>query len=187
MLRIIAGTARGRRLGVPPGSGTRPTADRVREALFSTLEALRGPLSAARVLDLYAGSGALGLEALSRGAAAADLVENDPRALAVLRANVAALGLPGARVVADRVERRLAGRPDGPAYDVLLADPPYALLAHDLSALLGGLPGLGWLAAGATVVVERSSRDPELRWPPGWRALRERRYGESTLWYGRPG
>lgn len=185
MTRIVAGLAGGRRLAVPPGSATRPTSDRAREGLFSTLEALRGPLAGARVLDLYAGSGALGLEAVSRGAAAVTLVEAQPRALTVLRANVTALDLPGATVVADRVERWLTG-PALAAYDVVLADPPYALPGGELDVVLSALATRNLLAAGGLVAVERPSRET-FRWPPGWTALRTRRYGEATLWYGAPG
>lgn len=185
MTRIIAGAAGGRRLAVPPGAGTRPTSDRAREGLFSTLEALRGPLAGARLLDLYAGSGALGFEALSRGAAAVTLVEAHPRALAALRANAAALGLPGATVVADRVERWVAGAAST-AYDVVLADPPYPLDAGELAAVLSTLATRGLVTAAGLVAVERGSRDA-FGWPPGWSALRARRYGAATLWYGRPG
>jgi 16S rRNA (guanine966-N2)-methyltransferase len=111
MTRVIAGSAGGRRLSVPAGRDTRPTSDRAREGLFGTIEALHGPLVGANVLDLYAGSGAVGLEALSRGAARALLVEADQRAVKVIRANIAALGLPGATVAADRVERVLSSGP----------------------------------------------------------------------------
>ena len=113
MTRIISGAAGGRRLAVPAGQATRPTSDRAREGLFSTATAIRGTLEHRAVLDLYAGSGAVGLEALSRGAADVLLVEADSRAVRVIRANIAALGLPGARVVANRVDRALArGRCD---------------------------------------------------------------------------
>lgn len=179
MTRIVAGLAGGRRLVVPAGAGTRPTSDRAREGLFSTLATLR-PLEGAAVLDLYAGSGGLGLEALSRGAARATLVESAPRALAALRANVAALGLPGAEVVADRVERFLA-RTEPVRYDVVIADPPYALAA---GPLLAALPG--WITEDGVVVLERASRDGEPA-AAGWQTIRSRRYGDATLWYGRPG
>jgi len=123
--RVIAGAARGRRLAVPPGRLTRPTSDRAREGLFSTLTAIRGPLAGARVLDLYAGSGAVGLEALSRGAARVLFVEADPGAARVIRGNLAAVGLPGGHLVTGRVERVLARGPDGePGYDLVVADPP---------------------------------------------------------------
>ena len=187
MPRIVAGSARGRRLVAPPGRVTRPTADRAREALFSAIEAQLGSLARRRVADLYAGSGAVGLEALSRGASAVVLVESDPTALRSLRANVEAVGLPGAEVVAGRVERVVA-RPSGSAaYDLVFADPPYDLEDDDLRAVLLTATASGWLAADALVVVERATRSGEWRWPPGVDALRARRYGEATLWYGRAG
>ena len=187
MPRIVAGAARGRRLSAPPGRGTRPTADRAREALFSALEAQLGSLAGRRVADLYAGSGAVGLEALSRGASAVLLVESDPAAVRILRANVDAVGLPGAEVVTGRVER-VVSRPSGAAaYDLVFSDPPYELSDDDLRAVLADAAGNGWLAADALVVVERSTRGGEWRWPAGVEALRSRRYGEATLWYGRAG
>lgn len=171
MTRIIAGTHRGRQLAVPPGAVTRPTSDRAREGMFSSLQSLLD-LEGAAVLNLYAGSGALGLEALSRGAASATLVESDERALAVLRRNTEALALP-AVVVGLEVERFLAGTPE--PYDLVLLDPPYEL-EIDLAALVP------WAAD--VVVVERRSRGPQLTWPAGLEAVRSRRYGEATLWYG---
>ena len=171
----MAGTHGGRPLRVPRGGRTRPTADRAREGLFSSLQSLLD-LDGARVLDLYAGTGALGLEALSRGAAAATLVDSDERALAALRANVRALGLP-AEVVALPVDRFLAGAPV--PYDLVLADPPYLL---GVDAVLGQL--LPWVAPGGVVVVERATRSTPPTWPDGLQALRARRYGEATLWYG---
>jgi 16S rRNA (guanine966-N2)-methyltransferase len=184
--RVIAGAAGGRRLAVPRGTRTRPTSDRTREALFSAVESMRGTLFGARVLDLYAGSGAVGLESLSRGAAHALLVEADPKALRTLRANVGALGLPGAQVVAEKVERVLTGPPGGSVYDLVFADPPYPLGDDAVEAVLRALVRSGWLAADSVVVVERSSRGAPLRWPAGLVGVRERRYGEGTLWYGRP-
>jgi 16S rRNA (guanine966-N2)-methyltransferase len=188
MTRIVGGTLGGRRLVVPPGRDVRPTSDRAREALFGTLGSMLD-LAGARVLDLYAGSGAVGLEALSRGAAHALLVESDARAVTAIRANAAALGVAGpAAVLRDRVERLLAG-PPGPAggepYQVAFADPPYALPDPELDAALAGLAGHGWLAAGAVVVVERSSRGPGPAWPVSLRPVKQRRYGDGTLWYGR--
>lgn len=175
-MRIVAGRLGGRRIAAPPGDTTRPTSDRVREALFSML----GPLDGAVVLDLYAGSGALGLEALSRGAARAVLVERDRRALTVLRANVAALGLaaPAAEVRAGdagRVARDALRRAE--AYDLLLLDPPYRLAAG-LGAVLG--PVLRGLSApGARVVTESDRRAPmELTDVP---LVQERRYGDTLV------
>jgi len=176
--RIVAGAAGGRRLAVPPGERTRPTSDRAREGLFSALAAST-ELGGARVLDLYAGSGALGLEALSRGAAEVLLIESDARAVATLRENVRALGLPGATVRHGRVEailREAVGEP----YGIVLADPPYEL---DIGPVLDLLVAGGWAAD--VVVVERASRDPDLIWPSGLRGWRSRRYGAATLWYGR--
>ncbi len=184
MSRVIAGEARGRRLVVPPGPGTRPTSDRAREGLFSSLQSLTGRdlgVEGAHVLDLFAGSGALGLEALSRGAASAVLVEEDPAALRALRTNVDTVGLPGAVVVDDRVEHHLA-RPAEPRYDVVLVDPPYD---DDVVDVLEAL--LPWLADDAVVAVERRTPrrgEPDLAWPEGYVPLRSRRYGEATLWYG---
>lgn len=187
MTRIVAGAAGGRRLSVPPGNRTRPTSDRVREALFSSLTATfgggPGGLGGLRVLDLYAGSGALGLEALSRGAEHCLLVESDARAAAVIRANVKAVGLPGAVVVASPVERVLTAPPDAP-YDVVLADPPYAMIDAELSGVLVSLAA-GWLAPDAVVVVERDRRSAPVTWPDDIAPGRERRYGETVLWYGR--
>ena len=177
MTRIVAGLARGRRLRVPGGQGTRPTSDRAREGLFSTLASLTD-LDGARVLDLYAGTGALGLEALSRGAVAVTLVEDDPSALRALRENVDAVGLPGAHVVGDRVERFLAAAPEA-RYDVALLDPPYELAVTGVLEAL-----LPWLSDDAVVAVERRSRDAPLAWPEGYAGLRTRRYGETMLWYG---
>lgn len=174
MTRIIAGTHGGRRLAVPSGTGTRPTADRAREAMFSSLQSFLD-LEGARVLDLYAGSGALGLEAVSRGAAEATLVEDDPRAVAVLQRNVTDLGL-AARVVDADVAAFLRGQPS--PYDVVLLDPPYELDVDPVLALL-----LPWLADEAVVVVERRTRGPAPTPPQGLRPERSRRYGEATLWY----
>jgi 16S rRNA (guanine966-N2)-methyltransferase len=181
--RVIAGSARGRRLQVPPGEGTRPTSDRAREALFSTLESLVGAWAGRRVLDLYAGSGAVGLEALSRGAAHALLVEADARAVRTVAANVATLGLPGAEVRHGRVERMAAGGVPPPAYDVVFADPPYDLPDDDLRTVLADLRAA--LVDGAVVAVERSTRGGPWTWPAGFEPVRSRRYGEATLWYGR--
>jgi len=183
--RIIAGTAGGRRLSVPAGRDTRPTSDRAREGLFGTILAVRGSLDGARVLDLYAGSGAVGLEALSRGSPDVLLVESDARAARVIRANIEALRLPGARLIADRVERSLARGPgDHPPRDLVFADPPYAMPDAEVQRVLGALLSRGWLAPGALVVVERATRSGTLTWPAGYTPERSRGYGEATLWYG---
>ena len=177
-MRIIAGAARGRPIVAPAGRDTRPTSDRAREGLFSTLATLV-EIDGARVLDLYAGSGAVGLEALSRGAATAVLVESDMKAATVIRRNVDAVGLPGARVVVDRVERFLAG--ERAAYDVVFLDPPYDLADDILTRVLAAVR----LTPGGVVAVERSVRSPEPAWPEGVEGVRERRYGDGALWYGR--
>jgi len=176
--RIVAGVAGGRRLAVPP-SGTRPTSDRVREALFSALAHDPG-LDGAAVLDLCAGSGALGLEALSRGAAHVLFVESDRRAAAVLRRNVAAVDLPGAQVRAAPAAAVLAGQADR-AFDLLLVDPPYTTPNTEVAAWLTAALAHGWLADDATVVVERPTRGGPFPWPAPLQPVRERRYGETTL------
>jgi 16S rRNA (guanine966-N2)-methyltransferase len=198
--RVIAGEAGGRRLAVPGGRDTRPTSDRAREGLFATIVSMLGSLDGARVLDLYAGSGAVGLEALSRGAEHVLLVEHGARAARVIRENIEAIGLPGAVLAADRVERVLArgpapaGAQDAPAgaqddtvggrYDVVFADPPYALADAAVSQVLSLLAGQGWLAPGALVIVERATRSGPVSWPDGFVPDRARRYGEATFWYG---
>ncbi|MGD9482120.1 16S rRNA (guanine(966)-N(2))-methyltransferase RsmD [Streptomyces sp. TRM70308] len=184
MTRVIAGAAGGRRLAVPPGQGTRPTSDRAREGLFSSWESQLGGWAGLRVLDLYGGSGAVGLEALSRGAAHVLLVESDARAARTIRQNVRELGLPGAEVRTGRVEQVVAAAPDAP-YDVVFLDPPYVLGDDALREILLTLGSGGWLAERALVTVERSTRGGGFRWPEGFTALRSRRYGEGTLWYGR--
>jgi 16S rRNA (guanine966-N2)-methyltransferase len=183
--RIIAGVAGGRRLVTAGGRATRPTSDRTREGLFGTVLAIRGGLAGAAVADLYAGSGAVGLEALSRGAAEALLVESDPRAAAVIRTNIASLGLAGARLLTGPVEPVLAQGPAGARpRDFVFADPPYALGEDELSRMLALLQGHGWLAPGALVAVERATRSGPPAWPAGYEPDRSRKYGEATLWYG---
>ncbi|MCM0677598.1 16S rRNA (guanine(966)-N(2))-methyltransferase RsmD [Micromonospora phytophila] len=185
MTRIVAGTLGGRRIAAPPGAGTRPTSDRVREALFSAVQA-EVDLDGARFADLYAGSGAVGLEALSRGAAHVLLVESDPRAAHVVRENVAALrAAPAARLVTGKVATVLAAGPEGEPYDVVFADPPYAVPDAEITAMLAALVAHAWLAPDALVVVERSSRTGPVGWVQGVTGERSRRYGETTLWYGR--
>jgi 16S rRNA (guanine966-N2)-methyltransferase len=173
-------------LAVPPGNGTRPTSDRAREGLFSTWQSLLGgPLDGERVLDLYAGSGAVGLEALSRGAGHVLLVEADARAARTVRENVRALGLPGAEVRAGKAEQTIRTAPPPDPYDLVFLDPPYAVADDALREILLTLRTGGWLAPDALVTVERGTRGGEFRWPDGFDALRSRRYGEGTFWYGR--
>jgi 16S rRNA (guanine966-N2)-methyltransferase len=204
MTRVIAGAAGGRRLAVPRGTATRPTSDRAREGLFASVLSELGSLDGKRVLDLYAGSGAVGLEALSRGAAHVLLVESDARAAAVITANIAAVGIVGATVVTDRAERLLARPPGAPRaapegasraapegvpraapdrYDLVFADPPYAITAAAVTRVLTLLAD-GWLADQALIVVERATRSGPLDWPPGYVQGKSRRYGEATFWYG---
>jgi 16S rRNA (guanine966-N2)-methyltransferase len=184
MTRIVAGEHGGRRLATPGGRDTRPTADRVREALFGSLATLTD-LAGARFADLYAGSGAVGLEAASRGASHVLLVEADARAARAARSNIVTLGA-GATVTLTtaKVERVLAD-PPGAAYDIVFADPPYAMDDAEVAGVLARLLDGGWLAPEAVVVVERATRSPEPFWPPGLAMIRGRRYGETTLWYGR--
>lgn len=183
MTRIVGGVAGGRRLRTPPGGATRPTSDRVREALFSALEAALGTLRGHRLLDLYAGSGAVGLEALSRGASAATAVESDRRTAALVRANARDLGLP-LEVVTASVTRALEERPGSP-YDVVFADPPYPTGEEQVARMLALLVGRGWLVPGGLVVLERSSRSPEPTWAEGLVPERSKKYGETVLWYVR--
>lgn len=181
MTRVIAGVARGRRLQVPE-HGTRPTSDRVREAMFATLDHLLGGFVGIRVLDLYAGSGALGLESASRGAARVVLVEKDKRAAELIRANARVVGQPGVIVRATSVASALgtAALP----FDLVLADPPYATASEEVTEVLDSIAKGGWLAPAAVVVVERSTSTGELHWPSGLTALRCNTYGETTVWYG---
>lgn len=162
-----------------PARGTRPTADRVREALFSALES-RIELPGARVLDLYAGSGALGLEALSRGAAHATFVEADRQAAHVVRQNAQVLGFRAVRVERAKVDTLLAGGADG-RYQVVLADPPYDLDTERLRTMLELLAAEGWAEEGTVVVVERATHSGELPWPEPWAALHTKRYGDTAV------
>jgi 16S rRNA (guanine966-N2)-methyltransferase len=172
-MRIVAGRFGGRRLAAPPGRGTRPTSDRVREALFSIL----GPLDGARVIDLYAGSGALGIEALSRGAASAVFVERDARSAAVLRSNLDTLGVEADVRRVDAVAALRDAQRRGETYDLALCDPPYRL-APDLGPSLGeALAPV--LADGARVVTESDRRAPlDLH---VLSLTDERRYGDTLI------
>jgi 16S rRNA (guanine966-N2)-methyltransferase len=168
-VRIVAGEYKGRRLRMPRGAPTRPTADRVREALFSML----GDVTGARVLDLYAGSGALGIEALSRGAASAVFVERDARAAAAIQAN---LDTVGAEAEVSRQDVLAFVRRDRRSYDLVFCDPPYDSGPRIAAPLAEGLPAL--LSTDARIVTESDKRTPlELPFP----LLRERTYGDTRI------
>lgn len=181
-MRVIAGSARGRKLRAPPGRGVRPTADRVKEALFSSLGAA---IPGARVLDLYAGSGALAIEALSRGAAWATLVERDGAVAAVAAANLAHAGVGERAELLHMDAARFVRDPRRGPFDVLFLDPPYDEPLPGLYRTVVALHRAGGLATGATVVVERDRRDPDLRLepPPSLAAEGQRAYGDTVLLY----
>lgn len=163
-----------------PPKGTRPTTDRVREALFSMLEA-RLDFEGVAVLDLFAGSGALGLEALSRGAQHVTFVESNAAASRVISANIATVGLPGAVLRQCPVSTFLSMSPDR-AYDLVLADPPYSVSAEEVSALLSRLTD-HWVTDETLVVLERDASGPEAVWPDGWELI-SRKYGGTRLELG---
>ncbi|MFC0315110.1 16S rRNA (guanine(966)-N(2))-methyltransferase RsmD [Gordonia phosphorivorans] len=176
MPRIIAGSFRGRRLAAPAQS-TRPTSDRVREAIGSMLGS-RTDIAGARVLDLYAGTGALALEALSRGAGHAVLVESDRKAAAVARENIATCGAGDrARLVQRTVESFLAA--PSASFDLVFLDPPYAVGADAVTDVLAALPA--HLAPEAWVVLERGSRDPEPQWPDALEVVAGKAYGDTVI------
>ena len=181
-MRIVAGSARGRSL-VAPASVTRPTSDRAREGIFSTLEHLLGTLYQKRVLDLYAGTGAIGLEAASRGASEVDLIESDPRATAVCRKNAANLGFEGVKIHAMTVEKWLTSVTRDTAYDLVVLDPPYETSNEVVEATLTELLAHGWLVEGAVIAVERSAKSAAFDWPEGLKAVRERQYGHALVRY----
>ena len=190
MSRIIAGSRGGRRLTMPSGDRTRPTTDRVREALFSALAAWAGTSAAApqatldglSFCDLYAGSGAVGLEAASRGADPVLLVEGDRRTAQVTRRNADELGLT-VEVRALRVETMLAQQATR-SYDIVFADPPYELAADTLDRLLGLAWPHGWVVEHGLVVVERSRRTPPPSWPAAVTDTWSRTYGETIVYFG---
>lgn len=187
MSRIIAGAAGGTPLSAVPGSLTRPTTDRVKEALFSRLDAF-DVIAGARVLDLYAGSGSLGVESGSRGAQSVDLVESDAKASGVCQRNAdlinGVLGRKAVTVHRSKVEPFLDRAATGAAWDLVFLDPPYPLEEPALSAVLEKLAA--HLAPAAVVVVERSSRSPEPVWPGSLARFAEKKYGETRLWFAEP-
>jgi 16S rRNA (guanine966-N2)-methyltransferase len=162
-----------------PRTGTRPTTDRVRESLFNVLAA-RIDFTGATVLDLYAGSGALGLEALSRGAASAVFVEADHRAAAVVAKNIASLGVEGATLRRGTVAAVLGAGTDRPV-DLVVADPPYGVSDAEVSEMLTALANHNWTKSGTVVVVERGTGSPPMAWPEGWKAWPTRSYGDTRL------
>jgi 16S rRNA (guanine966-N2)-methyltransferase len=185
--RIIAGAAGGTPLSAVPGSLTRPTTDRVKEALFSRLDAF-DVIAGARVLDLYAGSGSLGVESGSRGAQAVDLVESEAKASAVCQRNAdlinGVLDRKAVTVHRSKVEPFLDRAASDAAWDLVFLDPPYPLEEVALSAVLEKLAA--HLAPAAVVVVERSSRSPEPEWPGSLARFAEKKYGETRLWFAEP-
>ena len=183
MTRIIAGAAGGARLRTVPGTATRPTTDRVKESLFARLDAW-GMCRDARVLDLFAGSGALGLEAASRGARDVTLVEKAASTAAVCRENARTVArvCPGATIATVHTSAAaFLNRSGTRRWDLVLADPPYPVANEELTALLGRLAGR--LGPGAVIVVERSARTPEPEWPAGLRRFERSSHGETALWF----
>jgi 16S rRNA (guanine966-N2)-methyltransferase len=162
-----------------PRTGTRPTTDRVRESLFNVLAA-RIEFTGATVLDLYAGSGALGLEALSRGAASAMFVEANDRAAAVITKNIASLRVAGATLRRGAVAAVLAAGADRPV-DLVLADPPYDISEAAVNDMITALAKNNWTKTGTVVVVERGTASPALAWPDGWQVWPTRGYGDTRL------
>lgn len=185
MTRIVAGAAKGRRLTVPE-TGTRPTSDRAREAVFSALASRLRSFVGVSVVDLYAGSGALGLEAASRGAGPVEFVESDQRVVPVLRQNLQAVGLADVLVSAVPVERWIHQGGDR-CFDLALMDPPYALPNDEVVGVVRDLATSGRLCPGAWVVVERPHRAGTFDWPDLFEVDQDRRYGEAHMWFGRFG
>ena len=179
-MRIIAGQWRGRKLTAPKGDGTRPTADRARETLFSMLNSRLGSFEDLRVADLFAGSGALGLEALSRGAAHCLFVENDRHALDAIRANIDALDCRETTAIDSASATALRAAPQ--AFDLILVDPPYHTSAGEVA--LDRLLRLGWIGAQTWVALETNAKEtPQIK---GLVIEAERKVGKGKLWLMRP-
>lgn len=184
MTRIIAGQWKGRTLKVPP-SVTRPTSSRVREAIFSSITHQLETFDEIRVLDLYAGSGALGLEAISRGAEFATFVDSDRNACDCVKGNAQQLGARNLSVVQNSVAKFLAPETDANSMrsDLVFIDPPYALSDTEIANIIDLLDKHGWLNDEALVVVERSSKST-VKWPSSFEALQNKTYGDTSIWYG---
>jgi 16S rRNA (guanine966-N2)-methyltransferase len=185
-MRIIAGSAKGRRLLSPEGTSARPTSDRAREALFSSLESEYGDLSGIRFLDLFAGSGAVSSEAISRGARACVAVESDRTALSIARANiemVRSLAQAEEVTIVDSDVESFASRFSNP-FDVIFMDPPYAYPDDDLQRLLRALLKSGAIVKETLIVLERASRTDSFPWPEGLHQVKVRKYGNAAIFYG---
>lgn len=187
-MRIIAGLAKGRNL-ISPSGATRPTSDRAREALFSTLESEFGSINDLTVLDLYCGSGAVGAEALSRGAAVVYAVDNDEKATSVTRQNFALLenisGIGTTSVITSSVGKFLDNTSEL-KFDVVFLDPPYDLPNNEIEKTLSSLVKNGFLKSSAVIAIERDSKSKRLNWPLGLKELKERKYGAATIFYAEP-
>lgn len=182
MTRIIAGMWGGRAIKAPTDRNTRPTTDRVREALFAKIDHL-DRLRGATVLDLFAGSGALGLEALSRGAGHAHFVDHSAAVTSVLRENIGTLGATHTTVTTTDVAACVR-RPAPQPFDVVLCDPPYDLPSDDVTSILADLVNNGWLAPDTLVMVERPRRGQSLQWPAAFEDVTTKQYGETILEFG---
>lgn len=184
-MRIIAGEFRGHRITAPKGTSTRPTTDRVRESLFSTLVSLAGPrLGEGPVLDAFAGSGALGLEAISRGAARVTLVERDRKALQALRANIAALRVESRSRVVEGDVFSLAGRLTGGPFALILLDPPYTLDPGRIASWLTTIAVAGKVSDGALITWEHAA-EGDTTWPSGYTPIAKKRYGTTAIDFAR--
>ena len=187
-MRIIAGLAKGRNL-ISPSGATRPTSDRAREALFSTLESEFGSIHDLTFLDLYCGSGAVGAEALSRGAAVVYAVDNDEKATSVTRQNFALLenisGIGTTSVITSSVGKFL-DKTSELKFDVVFLDPPYDLPKNEIEKTLSSLVKNGFLKSSAVIAIERDSKSKRLNWPLGLKELKERKYGAATIFYAEP-
>lgn len=183
MTRIISGKWKSRMLRVPQAV-TRPTASRVREAIFSTLSHELGSLSDLHVLDLYAGSGALGIESISRGALNAVFVDNDRTAISIINSNLGGLGHAHTQVVKSNVATYVGQPSGGTTFDLVFMDPPYSVVDAVVEDQVAALVAQGWLNDDAMVVIEREAKS-EIEWPQGFETQEPRIYGDTSIWYGR--